>query len=444
MNYGRFYSGLMNPMYESENMDDYVMATYLVGARREEDAIVKATSIAIEQTTGSWADVATETDEVRKTYAGKVFGVYEVPDFVNQVDLDLYKGEMRYYVMRIGYPVVNFKNNLPLMLSSITGNITALPMLKCMDIEFPESFVADFKGPKFGIQGIRDILGVYDRPLLNNMIKPCTGWTPEQGAQLFYEAAVGGVDWIKDDELIGGNTSFNAIVDRVKRNMEMADKANAIEGEKTIYSVNITDEVVNLKRNATAAIAAGANAVMVDLYCIGFSALRMLAEDPEINVPILAHPCFCGAATVAPYNGVNYNVYAKLARLCGADVQLVANPYGKFDCIKYPIISNLNHMRNKFYDIKPSMPLFGGGTIPGNVKTIIDDTGIDSIMGVGAAIHGFPKGPTAGAQGLRAAIDCAIHGRDILEEAKQNENLRIGLETWGLVGKADVKKTSLT
>ena len=203
MNYGRFYSGLMNPMYESENMDDYVMATYLVGARREEDAIVKATSIAIEQTTGSWADVATETDEVRKTYAGKVFGVYEVPDFVNQVDLDLYKGEMRYYVMRIGYPVVNFKNNLPLMLSAITGNITALPMLKCMDIEFPESFVADFKGPKFGIQGIRDILGVYDRPLLNNMIKPCTGWTPEQGAQLFYEAAVGGVDWIKDDEFHG-------------------------------------------------------------------------------------------------------------------------------------------------------------------------------------------------------------------------------------------------
>ena len=65
------------------------------------------------------------------------------------------------------------------------------------------------------------------------------------------------------------------------------------------------------------------------------------------------------------------------------------------------------------------------------------------IHGGGPAPHGFPKGPTAGAQGLRAAIDCAIHGRDILEEAKQNENLRIGLETWGLVGKDDVKKNFL-
>lgn len=443
MKYGRFYSGLMNPMYESENMDDYVMATYLVGAKRGEDPIVKATSIAIEQTTGSWADVATETDEVRRVYAGKVFGVYEVPDIVNDVDLDLYKGEMRYYIMRIGYPVINFKNNLPLMLSAVVGNISALPLLKCVDLEFPESFAADFQGPKFGINGLRDYLGIYGRPILNNMIKPCTGWTPEQGAKLFYEAAVGGVDFIKDDELIGGNTSFNKIVDRVKLNMEMAAKADAIKGEKTMYSVNITDEVANLKRNADAAIKAGANAIMVDVYCIGFSALRMLAEDPEINVPILAHPCYCGVGMASPYNGVNYNVYAKLVRLCGADVQLVANPYGKFDNMKHPIVSNLNHMRNKFYNIKPSMPLFGGGTIPGNVKAIVDDTGIDCIMGVGAAIHGFPTGPQAGARGMRQAIDCAVNGKDILEEAKNHEEIRIGIETWGLVGKDDIKKNFL-
>ncbi|MFV0466460.1 MAG: hypothetical protein ACK5ML_10345, partial [Lachnospiraceae bacterium] len=66
MNLGRFYSGLMNPMYESVNMDDYIVATYLVGAKRHEDPIVKASSIAVEQTTGSWADIATETDEIRE------------------------------------------------------------------------------------------------------------------------------------------------------------------------------------------------------------------------------------------------------------------------------------------------------------------------------------------------------------------------------------------
>ena len=34
------------------------------------------------------------------------------------------------------------------------------------------------------------------------MIKPCTGYTQEVGEKLFFEAAAGGVDIIKDDELI--------------------------------------------------------------------------------------------------------------------------------------------------------------------------------------------------------------------------------------------------
>ena len=443
MNYGRFYSGLLNPMFESENREDYIIATYIVGARRHEDPLVKAASIAIEQTTGSWADIHTETDEFRKTYAGKVFGVYEVPDVTNEIDLLQIEGEIRYYVMRIGYPVVNFKNNMPLLYSSILGNISALPLLKCVDMEFPESFVSDFKGPKFGIQGLRDILGIYDRPILNNMIKPCTGWTPEEGAELFYKAVVGGVDFVKDDELIGGNTSFNKIEDRVRLFMEKAAEAEKIKGEKSLYSVNITDEVGNLKANAMTAIKAGANAIMLDVYCTGLSALRMLAEDPEINVPILAHPCHVGASTTSPYNGVAYHVYAKMVRMCGADIQLVANPYGKFDTMRYPIIRHVNHMRNKLYNIKPSMPLFGGGTIPGNVHIILGDVGNDCILGVGAAVHGFPGGPTAGAKSMRQAIDCAVHGRDITEEAKKHEELRIGLESWGLVGKDDVKKNFL-
>lgn len=34
------------------------------------------------------------------------------------------------------------------------------------------------------------------------MIKPCTGLDPQKTAELAYEAARGGVDIIKDDELV--------------------------------------------------------------------------------------------------------------------------------------------------------------------------------------------------------------------------------------------------
>lgn len=89
-----------------------------------------------------------------------------------------------------------------MMLSTVIGNISSSGKVKLLDLSFPESFLGQFKGPKFGVNGIRELLGVWDRPLLNNMIKPCTGLDPEETAKLAYEAAVGGVDIIKDDELV--------------------------------------------------------------------------------------------------------------------------------------------------------------------------------------------------------------------------------------------------
>ena len=91
-------------------------------------------------------------------------------------------------------------------------------IIKLIDVEFPLKYTQGFKGPKFGIDGVRKILGAYNRPLVLNMIKPCTGFTPEAGAQLFYEAAKGGVDIIKDDELIA-DPSFCPLKIRVKKYM---------------------------------------------------------------------------------------------------------------------------------------------------------------------------------------------------------------------------------
>lgn len=437
----RFYSSLLNPLYEGVNTDDLCIATYLVGASKDEDPIVKAASIGIEQTTGSWIDVPEETDEVRRKYASKIISVYEVPDYENQtnVNQDIGKDDLRFYVMRIGYPVVNIEDNIPLLFATIAGNITSMPYLRIVDIDFPKSYVAKFKGPKFGIQGIRDILGVKKRPLLNNMIKPCTGYTPDVGAKLFYEAAVGGVDIIKDDELIGGDRAFNSIEDRVKMNMEAAARADKVKGEKTLYAVNITGEVSHLKDDALRAIKAGANCIMVDTFGVGLSALRDLAEDPRINVPILSHCCFGASWTVSQYQGISSFVLTKLTRMCGADTMLLEAPYGKFDITVAKYIKNLIACTGKFYDLKPTLPFMGGGVIPGLVPTILDGAGYDCMLGVGAGIHGHPMGPAAGARAFRQAIDAYMNNVSLRDAAKSHEELRVAIEKWGIYGETNVK-----
>lgn len=441
----RLYGNVLNKLYEGADIENLIVATYLVGAEQDEDPILKAASIGIEQTTGSWADVACETDEIREKYAAKTIGVYEVPDFELKKDLEktLSEGDLRFFIMRIGFPVVNVEDNLPLFFATVTGNIMSMPYLKLLDVDFPKNFVQKFKGPKFGIKGIRDLLGVYDRPLLNNMIKPCTGYSPEVGAKLFYDAAVGGVDIIKDDELIGGDRAFNKLEDRVKMNMAAAAKADAVKGEKTLYTVNITDEISRLKDNALRAIAAGANAIMVDVFGIGLSALRDLAEDPRINVPILAHCCYGGAQSVSKYQGVSSVVLTKLTRMCGADIILIEAPWGKFDNLENKYISRVIACTGDLYDMNTSMPFMGGGVVEGLIPVILDKTGNDCLLGVGAAIHGHPQGPTKGAIAFRQAIDACMNGIDLEEAGREHEELGVALGKWGVYGKDDCKKNYL-
>ena len=81
----RMYSPLLNPLYEGCDMNDLCVGTYLIGATKEEEAIVKAASIGIEQTTGSWIDVPEETDEMRAKYCSKINRFYHGKYYVNAI-----------------------------------------------------------------------------------------------------------------------------------------------------------------------------------------------------------------------------------------------------------------------------------------------------------------------------------------------------------------------
>jgi 2,3-diketo-5-methylthiopentyl-1-phosphate enolase len=139
----RFYGPMLNPLYEGVDLDDLCVGTYLVGAEKDENPIIKAASIGVEQTTGSWADVPGETDEVRAKYAAKILGVYEVPDYELQTPMnhDVKDGALRYYIMRIAFPVANIEDNIPLLLATITGNITAMPYLRLLDRDLGKNFL---------------------------------------------------------------------------------------------------------------------------------------------------------------------------------------------------------------------------------------------------------------------------------------------------------------
>jgi len=432
------YSPSLFPLWEGIAQEDYVIATYMVAGGASADLVAKSAALAIEQSSGSWYAVPGETAAIRAKSAAKIIGIYSVPNY--ELIAQLPKDQPRYYVLRCAFPWVNFYDNIALMLSSVIGNISSMPNLKLLDLEFPDSYLKQFKGPKFGIAGVRKLLNIPVRPIVNNMIKPCTGISPAEGAELFYNAAVGGTDWIKDDELIGGSPAFSPLEQRVKAYMAAAKRADEEKGEKTLFTANITDEVTRLRDNAYRAIEAGANGLLVNVFGIGFSGLRMLAEDPNINVPICAHTCYGGAQTVAPNQGMSTEVAQKLIRLCGADMSLNVAPSAKFNALKEKFVRTWQMGYSPMQHIKQTFSLVGGGVTPGMVPYLIENIGNEMVIGVGAGIHAHPMGPKAGAMAFRQSIDATMKGINITEAAKNHPELAAAIKMWGIYGIDDYNK----
>lgn len=417
--------------------EKYVIATYYVANEKTVEAVKYAAALAVEQTTGTWTPVPDETEEVREKHLGRVVGIYEVPAYSYEYPEDL---KERQFVMRVAFPAKNFGAQFAMMFTTLIGNISSMGKLKLLDIELPDWYLKEFKGPKFGVEGIRKLLNAYGRPLVNNMIKPCVGLNPEQTAALAYKVALGGVDIIKDDELTA-NPPHCPLIERVKAVMPAIKAADEEKGETTLYTFNITDRTEKLRENALRAIEAGANALMVNSWPIGLDACRMLSEDPDINVPILSHCDMQGSLYESPWSGISANlVCAKLPRLAGLDMGIVLSPYGKFPITMDAFIQVGYTCLTPWQHVKQMMPMPGGGTTQGHIEELVHKFGNDIIIAAGGGVIGHPMGPVAGGKAFRQGIDAVTKGVSLKEAAQdpQNVELKAAIDAWGIYGEKNI------
>lgn len=419
--------GLPIALPDGVDYDEYVIGTYIVSYPAALPVPLIAPMLAVEQSTGTWLPVPGETPEVRCQHIAKVLGVYEMPDYEATVPPNL---QNRQWFVQVAYPEVNIGEQIPMLLTTVVGNISMGGDIKLVDIRFPKKYVAGFQGPKFGIDGIREILGVPKRPLLNNMIKPCTGYTCEVGAELFRKAATGGCDIVKDDELIA-DASFNSLLERVKCYMEIEKQVYEETGEHTLYTVNVTDKIPRVFENARRAVELGCNALMINYLAVGFPVMQALADDPSINVPILAHMDVAGAFYMSPYHGMSSHlVLGKLPRLAGADVVVIPAPYGKAPVIDYKFKNVAKNLSFPLYNLKPTFPMASGGITPSMVPQVVAALGNDIVIGSGGGIHAHPQGPIAGGKAFRQAIDATMQGIPVAEYAREHEELAVALKEW--------------
>jgi ribulose-bisphosphate carboxylase large chain len=418
MGYGTKYLSLG----EDIDPEQYVICEYWAESTLPiEEA---ASAIAAEQSTGTWTDVSTFTDDIFKSYGGKVIEV--VPETAH-------KGSLK-----IAFPNDDMSvevGGVPQILSVIAGNLFGLEDLvnvRINDVQFPKAIVEKFRGPKFGLRGLKELLDMPpERPLIGTIVKPKIGLGPKEFANYVYEGGMGGLTNSKDDETLT-NQPFCPIEDRTRTVAEAIDKVYDESGHKLVHAINVStrsDEIVELAEKAQEW---GARQIMIDVLTCGYTALQSLAEDPSIKLPIHVHRTMHGAFTRNPLHGISMTVVSKLVRLCGGDALHIGTfGVGKMHGTPDEDLKYQRALIDEMYGLKTLMPVSSGGMYPGAIPALMKVAGGDLQIQAGGGVSGHPQGVRAGAMAMSQAVDAVLNETSLEEYAQDHEELKLAIEKWG-------------
>ena len=414
----------------TERYKELLVARYYVEHVKSVD--VAAEEICDEESVGTWTDLKTTEG---KPHVAKLRA--EVLDKKVFADHEGYQsGEVT-----IGFQTETFdmEAGITSILSMLAGNLFglgALRNIRWLDVDFPRSIAEYFPGPKFGVDGVRKIIGTDKgefpgRPHVGTIVKPKMGLIAKEWAEVAYEAASGGVDFIKDDENLS-NQPFCPIDERTVNVLEKLDLVKEETGRNVIHAVNVTATHDVMWRRIEDALDNGAKCLMIDVILTGYQELAQMARDPSVKVPIHVHRTMHAAFTRNPLHGISMLPIAKIVRMTGGD-QLHIGSYGqgKMDTDLDLELKLKDVLLNAMYEFKTVFPTASGGLHPAKIPNLIKYGGNNIILQAGGGIHGHPDGTRKGAMAMRQALDATLKGISLDEYSKEHVELAKALEKWG-------------
>ena len=350
--------------------------------------------IALESSTGTWTDV-------------------KKPKRIEKLDGTVFFKNKN--IIKVAYDLKVFeKGSVPQLMSSIGGNIfgmKALDSLRLEDIRFPTSYLKSFKGPKYGLEDIRELIGVKKRPLVGTIVKPKVGLTTKQHAKTAYKCWINGLDLVKCDENLTSQ-KFNKFEDNIKETLKLKKKAEKETGEKKIYVSNVTGETKEMIKRAKMVKNEGGNCVMVDIITTGWGALQSLRNE-DLDLIIHAHRAGHAMMTRGIF-GMSMLTIAKLSRLIGvSQLHTGTANVGKMHSGKEETQKINKFLTSKWQKIKKTFPIASGGLHAGSVSKLVEKLGRNIIIQAGGGVHSL--GPAAGSKSMRQAVEAIMKNTSLKE-----------------------------
>jgi ribulose-bisphosphate carboxylase large chain len=293
----------------------------------------------------------------------------------------------------------------------------------------PPALLSAYVGPQFGVHGTRALTGVEGRPLIGTIVKPSVGMRPEETAALVAQLVDGGVDFIKDDELMADppHCPFAARVEAV---MEVVRRAADKSGRKVMFAFNITGEMDEMLARHDIVAQQGGTCVMVSLNWVGTTGVAHLRR--HATLPIHGHRNGWGFMSRCPVLGFDFKAWHKVHRLAGADHIHVNGLRNKFSEPDESVVASARACLSPLFPPPHPelavMPVFSSGQTVHQVADTFHAIGtVDLIHAAGGGIMAHPGGIGAGVIAFRQAWEAAVEGRAADEHAKDHRELRQAL-----------------
>ena len=391
----------MNFFREKVN-DNYFVAKYFLES--ETNLKEAAWALSIGQSVGN-PNVrnAWETDELFENHSCLILG--DADELANK----------KTGVVKIAFPICNTDWETDcvshLLCQLMGGQMDIAIIKKChlLNVDVPDAVKKYFKGPKFGIKGIRKFVNCHNKPLFGGIVKPKIGVTPETLLDMVKEMVEGGVNFIKEDEIMS-NPACCPMEKRVPLIMDY------IKDKNVIYSVCVNSDPAHVLDRVKKAHSLGANSVHINFW----SGLGVYKSIRDLDLDLFIHFQKSGDRVLTNANHdyhIAWDVICDLAGLMGVDF-IHAGMWGGY------LSDNEDDLKKTLSILTDHgvMPALSCGMHPGLVEAINKRFGTEYMANVGGAMHGHPLGTKSGALAMRQAID-----------KKPNEEYKIAIEKWGLV-----------
>lgn len=305
----------------------------------------------------------------------------------------------------IGFPYDNIDfetdgvSQLLCMLMGGQMDIDNIYQCHLLELDLKEGVLG--RGPKYGITGIRDWTGARNRPLLGGIIKPKTGITPLQLLDMTKELVEGGVDFIKEDEILG-----NPQVCPFEERVGIINNYLIQQNRNIVYSFCVNGDLFGIEDKLWK-IDRVVNTYPLGAHINIWSGLGTYksARDHEYN--LFYHYQKSGDKVITSKNHayrIDWKVLCYLAGLSGVDTIHAGMIGGYLNDDEEDIKESINILRKQNV-----LPALSCGMKPDLVGPITEKIGIDWMANVGGFIHSDPQGSKAGTMKMRKAIEaCSI------------------------------------